>query len=85
MTHPFHPLRGRAYRLESCRHAWGESRVYFYDEEGLLRHLPANWTDVEETDPFVAIASGRAHFCPGDLLRLSALIEELGAEGRCSL
>jgi len=45
--------------------------VYFYDEDGQLRHLPARWTDIEETDPFVAVASGRAHFRPGDLLRLS--------------
>ena len=51
VTHPFHPLRDRTYTLESCRQAWGEPRVYFYDEEGELRHLPARWTDVEETDP----------------------------------
>ena len=85
MTHPFHPLRGRTYALESCRHAWGEARVYFYDDEGELRHLPAGWTDVEETDPFVAVANGRAHFRPGDLLRLSELVTDFEEERRCSM
>ena len=69
--------------MESCRHAWGEARVYFYDEEGELRHLPACWTDVEGTDPFVAIASGRAHFRPGDLLRLAELVSNMEREPRC--
>ena len=59
--------------------------MYFYDEDGQLRHLPARWTDIEETDPFVAVASGRAHFRPGDLLRLSELIGDLDEEGRCSV
>lgn len=85
MTHPFHPLRGRVFQLESCRHAWGEARVYFYDEEGQLRHLPATWTDIAETDPFVAVASGRAHFRPSDLLSLSRLVRELDEEGRCGV
>lgn len=80
MTHPFHPLHGRAFALESCRRAWGERRVYFYDQEGELRHLPASWTDVEEIDPFVAVAKGRAHFRPGDLLRLSDLVADLDEE-----
>lgn len=58
-----------------CRQAWGEDRVYFYDEKGLLSKLPAAWTDVVPTDPFVAVAAGRSPFRFQDLLGLAELIE----------
>jgi len=79
--HPFHPLHERSYLLESCRQAWGEWRVYFYDDEGRLRHLPASWTDVEAVDPFVAVGAGRVHFRVEDLIDLAELLDHL-KEGR---
>jgi hypothetical protein len=51
--------------------AWGEDRVYFYNEEQQLLALPASWTDVIATDPFVSMAGGRALFRADDLLELA--------------
>jgi hypothetical protein len=53
------------------RHNWGENRVYFYDDQGRLRAVPADWTDVFPPDPFVVIAAGRSLFRFGDLLELA--------------
>jgi len=77
VTHPFHPWYGRRYELLTVRQTWGEYRVFFYDEQGALRALPANWTDAGQPDPFVALAAGRAHFRPADLLALAALVGRL--------
>jgi hypothetical protein len=42
VTHPFHPLYGREFRLVDFRRAWGEDRVYFHTEHGELVRLPAS-------------------------------------------
>jgi len=60
------------------RKTWGEDRVFF-QVDGRLRGVPASWTDVVERPVFVALAAGRAHFRPDDLLRLVELVEGLGA------
>ncbi len=59
------------------RQTWGEYRVFFYDEQGALKALPASWTDAGAPDPFVALAAGRAHFRPADLLALIGLLASL--------
>jgi len=59
------------------RQTWGEYRVFFYDEQGALKALPASWTDANPPDPFVTLAGGRAHFRPADLLELAALVVHL--------
>jgi len=59
------------------RHTWGEDRVFFYDEGGELKALPARWTDASAPDPFAVLAAGRAYFRPEDLLALSDLLERL--------
>jgi hypothetical protein len=51
--------------------------VFFYDEQGVLKALPANWTDAGRPDPFVTLAAGRAHFRLADLLALAALAARL--------
>ena len=77
VTHPFHPLHGRDFEFVVHRRNWGEDRVYFHDEGGKLVALPANWTDVEPDDPFVAIAAGRCAFTLDALLAVAALIDGL--------
>ncbi len=77
MTHRFHPLFGREFEFVDHRRNWGEDRVYFRDEHGLLRSLPAAWTDVVSEDPFVVMANGRSPFRVEDLLRLADLIDRL--------
>ncbi|MCP3994226.1 MAG: hypothetical protein GY722_04050 [bacterium] len=73
VTHPFHPLFGEEYVLVDRRRTWGEDRVYFHDQTGSLRRLPASWTSADAIDPFVALSGGRAHFRVEDLLRLVRL------------
>ena len=59
------------------RHNWGEDRVYFYSGKNELVAVPARWTDVLAPDPFVSVASGRAHFRTDELKKLVALLNEL--------
>ena len=56
------------------RHSWAEDRVYYVDEAGRARSLPACWTSVLAADPAVVVASGRAHFRVSDLLDLVQLV-----------
>ncbi len=77
MTHPFHPLYGRTFVLVTCRHNWGEDRVYYHDNAGGLHSLPTAWTSVACADPFVSLAAGRSAFRVTDLLELSRLLESL--------
>jgi hypothetical protein len=81
VTHPFHPLYGREFVLVDRRTAWAEDRVYFHDEMGSLRRLPAVWTSIAAPDTFVMISAGRAHFRTSDLLQLATLIAQLMPEG----
>ena len=74
MIHPFHPLCGRELALVDRRNTWGEDRVYYHDETGRLRRLPAAWTSVAARSPFEVLSAGRSHFRFDDLLQLVALI-----------
>jgi len=57
--------------------------VYFYDQKGELKRVPATWTSVVEADPFVVVAAGRAAFRMEDLLRLCDLIARYGEHQGC--
>jgi Family of unknown function (DUF5372) len=76
VTHPFHPLRGCEFSLVTYRHNWGENRAYFHDQEGRLVSLPAEWTSLVSTDPFVFVSGGRSLFRFKDLLELAQLVRE---------
>ena len=60
--------------MVAYKNAWGEDRVYFYNEEQQLTAIPASWTDVVAVDPFVTVAAGRAPFRVNDLLEMARLI-----------
>jgi hypothetical protein len=62
--------------LEDSRCVWGEERVYFLGEKGVLKRIPASWTSIEKQDPFVVISASRSFFRMSDLLRLVELVEE---------
>ena len=80
ITHPFHPLSGREYRLVEYRRDWGREQAVFRDESDELLAIPVDWTDLTEgADAFVTLSEGRAFSRPSDLLALSALIEEVKA------
>jgi hypothetical protein len=74
VTHPFHPLCGREFELVDRRSTWGEDRVYYHDETGRLRRLPAAWTSLAALTPFEVLSARRSHFRVEDLLQLVALI-----------
>jgi Family of unknown function (DUF5372) len=80
VTHPFHPYFGCEYELVVRRRNWGEDRVYFHDSEGVLRSLPAGWTDADEVDAFVAMAAGRSPFRTDDLLELADMVARLRSD-----
>jgi len=63
------------------RRNWGEHRVYFHDYTGRLTSVPAQWTSVYPTDPYVMVAAGRAPFRAQDLLELSELIARIRRGG----
>jgi Family of unknown function (DUF5372) len=73
-------LKGEEYELVGFAHTWGEHRVFFHDPAGQrVCSLPASWTDVEETDAFMAVSAGRSLFRPEDLLALADLLDSLGS------
>ena len=59
-----------AYRVN-----WGQPRVDFYDDRGVLVSLPAAWTSVVPPDVFVAVSAGRSSFRVTDLVELSRLVQ----------
>lgn len=61
---------GQTLELTARSREWGEDRVYYCDENGRMRFVPARWTDVAASDPFVLTAAGRAWFRLEDLIRL---------------
>jgi len=80
VTHRFHPLYGREFEFVVHRQNWGEDRVHLRDERGQLFSLPAGWTDVAPTDPFVTIAAGRCPFTTSDLLAVAEAIDRLRSQ-----
>jgi hypothetical protein len=79
VTHRFHPWCGREYEFVARRRNWGEDRVYFHDEDGVLQSVLTGWTDAADVDPFVVMAAGRCPFRPEDLLALADLADQLKA------
>jgi len=77
ITHPFHPLFNKTFRLVTIKGSWGENRVYFYDKKNDITSVPATWTDVITEDPFVHLSAGRSHFRIDDLLQLHVLLQDL--------
>ncbi len=74
MTHPFHPLFGQEFTFITSRLTWGRWRVQYYDEAGVVRSLPASWTDAGVIDPFVVRAAGRSILHVDDLVGLIELV-----------
>ena len=77
MTHPFHPLSGREFELVVRKNNWAEDRVFFFDDDGQIRSLPAGWTDVDPAEPFDVVAAARALFRTADLLALADLLDAI--------
>jgi hypothetical protein len=80
ITHPFHPLSGKQFDLVEHRCIFSESYVYFHDDCGHLREIPAAWTDFVKGDVFVEIAAGRSPLHVMCMLELADLVERMARE-----
>lgn len=60
--------------LVERRNTWGEDRVYFHDDAGDLKRMPAAWTSDAAPNAFETVSAGRSHFRTEDLLQLTMLI-----------
>ena len=89
MTHPFHPLHGRAFPPVEIKSVMGVELVHYTGDDSVLRSIPRRWTSVACEDPLLRVGSGRSAFRVSDLLALGALLDGLdgdgrGGSGRCS-
>lgn len=76
VTHPWHPLRGRAFRYLYSRNSWGIDRVVCEGDEGEIRSFPRAWTNFADPDPVVA---GRPAFRVRDPQELADFCDRLRA------
>ena len=60
---------------------YGEGYVYFHDEHGQLREIPAVWTDFVKADVFVELAGGRSPLHARTLLDLADLVCRVTQKG----
>ena len=81
VTHPFHPRFGQELEFVKRLVTWRVDRVFFFDEAGALRSLPAEWTDLAPLDGFVVVAHGRVPFRTSALLELADRLAVLRAKG----
>jgi len=77
ITHPFHPLSGKRFDLIEHRCSFGLSLLYFHDDYGRLREIPAVWTDFETGDAWVELAAGRSPLHAECLLELADWMQPL--------
>ncbi len=68
VTHAFHPLFGQEFAFITVRLTWGCWRDQYDDVVGVVRSLPASWTDAGAIDPFVVMAAGRSVLHVDDLI-----------------
>ena len=56
--------------------------MYFNDDGGVLRGIPASWTSFVEPAPVVTVGKGRSAFRVTDLLQLVALVANIEGHRR---
>ena len=83
ITHPFHPLCGRKFKLICRRRHWGEDRVVYEGPDQRLCTIASAWTDIDPADEFRLVAADRSAFRTVELLALcdalERLVERMGA------
>ena len=78
ITHPFHPLRGRAFPFVVAKQLWGEARVTLQLPDGSVCSVPMGWTDAAPPDAYVALGHGRTRFRVEDLVALAEFLRARG-------
>ena len=70
-------MHGREFALLDRRMTWGEERVYYRDDTGAVKRMPASWTSLGTVDAFVVVSKGKCDLRVQDLLELAAIVERL--------
>jgi hypothetical protein len=85
VTHPYHPLYEREFRLVTFRHDWGEDRVFYLDDTGKTVCIPASWTNARGSDPYLQIPAEPVLFRVPDLLQLVLMLKQIDASKEIKL
>jgi hypothetical protein len=79
VTHPFHPLSGRAGACVGERSNREGRRLLLRFDDGAICSVPPQWTDAVSPDPEIVIGPGRALFRVADLMELARLVARITA------
>jgi len=77
ITHPFHPLSGKALACVGERYNRYGRRFLLRVDEVAVCSVPLQWTDLAVPDPEIVLGQQRAPFRVADLLELSRLVGEM--------
>ncbi len=81
VTHPFHPLRGQQFVSVGTRYGRYGTQILLVLDDGLVRGVARQWTDLVAPDPEVVIGEARAIVRVRDLLELDKLVAQLRRRG----
>ena len=65
---------GQEFLLVAERSSRHGDRVWYESTDGSVATIPRAWTDLAAQDPFVALADGKGHFRPEELVALAELV-----------
>ena len=77
VTHPHHPLRGKAFPFFSRISAGGVPLVRCVQDDKTLLTLPVAWTSYRAPDDFERISAGRSLWRADDLAMLRCMVDSL--------
>jgi hypothetical protein len=77
ITHPFHPLHGKAFQFLSTRNYRGNCFISLRDLERGTFSVPVDWTDRSETQLYQAAGVQPTLLCAVHLVELAELVETI--------
>lgn len=77
VTHPHHPLRGKAFPFFSRISAGGVPLMRCVQDDKTLLTLPVAWTSYRAPDDFERISAGRSLWRADDLATLRCMVDSL--------
>ena len=80
ITHPFHPLKGKEFKIVDIKEYWGKKYVIFSLNGRNGKSIPIEWTNLAPQDLFIKISKGQSLFKASDLLELYHILQTLKEE-----